>query len=261
MNRIISAENISFRYYDSVPLLTDFNFVIEENSFSALIGPNGSGKTTIFKILTGYIAPQSGNVMFRDRKLKAIPLRERARRIAVVPQNIVPALPYTVRQLVEMGRISRISRFALPTRQDRERVEYSMELMDITHLRNKLFSHLSGGEQQRTVIATALAQEPEVLMLDEPTAFLDLGHSNALMALLKKLNRENNLTIMIISHDIQLAAHYCSRLTLLKDGKIIADSAPADVIKPELIEQAYGLKVNVVCGADDNLMIAPVLKD
>lgn len=257
MKSILSATQLDFGYNQDHLLLNKFNFGIEEESFTALIGPNGSGKTTVFNLLTGYLKSLSGAVSFRGKSLQHISLRQRARMMAVVPQHINSALPYTVYQLVAMGRISRLSRFAVLSKHDKEQIEYAMEVMDITTLCEQQFNCLSGGEQQRTVIAAALAQEPEVLLLDEPTSSLDLGHSNSLMRLLQQLNHDNKLTIMIISHDIQLAAHYCQRLALMKGGKIIADGTPETVIKPEYIMEAYNEPVNIIRDSNGNLLLSP----
>lgn len=257
MKSILNADRLTFGYCPDNLLLDKFNFGIEDKSFTALIGPNGSGKTTVFNLLTGYLKPLSGSVCFRDSSLKHIALRKRARLMAVVPQSINSALPYTVYQLVAMGRISRLSRFAVLSKHDKAQIEYAMTVMDISDLREQQFNCLSGGERQRTVIAAALAQEPEVLLLDEPTSSLDLGHANSLMRLLQQLNRDKQLTIMLISHDIQLAAHYCQRLTLMKAGKIIADGRPDAVIKPEYIMKAYNEPVNVICDDNGNLLLSP----
>ena len=257
MKSILNATQLNFGYDSEQLLLDKFNFAIEAESFTALIGPNGSGKTTVFNLLTGYLKPLSGTISLRDKSLKHLSLRKRAKVMAVVPQHINSALPYTVYQLVAMGRISRLSRFAVLSKDDKHQIEYAMQVMDIATLREQQFNCLSGGEQQRTVIAAALAQEPEVLLLDEPTSSLDLGHSNSLMRLLQQLNHDKKLTIMIISHDIQLAAHYCQRLTLMKDGKIIADGTPEAVIKPEYIMQAYNEPVNIIRDSNGNLLLSP----
>ncbi|MCF6174206.1 MAG: ABC transporter ATP-binding protein [Victivallaceae bacterium] len=261
MKTILATDKLDFGYNSTSLLLNNFNFGIAEESFTALIGPNGSGKTTVFNLLTGYLNPLSGSVEFHGKSLKQLSLRKRASMMAVVPQSINSALPYTVYQLVAMGRISRLSRFAILSKDDKTQIEYAMDVMDVTALREQQFNCLSGGEQQRTVIAAALAQEPKVLLLDEPTSSLDLGHGNSLMRLLRQLNRDKKLTIMIISHDIQLAAHYCQRLTLMKDGKIIADGTPDTVIKPEHIMEAYNEPVNIIRDDNGNLLLSPNFTD
>ena len=129
--------------------------------------------------------------------------------------------------------------------------------MNVSQYANSLFSHISGGEKQRVMIATALAQEPKILLLDEPTSFLDIGHSSQLMKLLTELNQESNITVLIISHDIQLAGRYCSRLTLIKEGAALADGATESVLTPELIEEAYNCKVDVIKDKNGKLLLSP----
>ena len=257
MKEILAAENISFGYRPDKLLLDNFTLRFARESFSALIGPNGSGKSTVFKLLTGYLKPCHGKVTFYQQPLQHFNPRQRARKMAVVPQYINAALPYTVYQLVAMGRMARLSHFAPVGHQDREEIERALELMDISNLREQQFNCLSGGEQQRAVIAAAMAQEPELLLLDEPTASLDLGHSNALMRLLCRLNRDKKLTIILISHDIQLAAHYCRHLILLNAGQIIASGEPKEVIQPEHIMQVYHEPVDIIKDYHGNLLLSP----
>ena len=242
----LHAENIYFSYPESSPLLEDFSFDLEDNSFTGLIGPNGAGKTTIFRILSGSLMPQRGMVYLEDKPVRDVPHRERASKLAMVPQFVSTPMPYSVRQIVEMGRISRLSRFGWMSRYDREQVEVAMQETDISDLANKQFSNLSGGERQRTMAAAALAQEPDILLLDEPTASLDLGHSVRLMELMVELQSKRGMAIMIISHDIQLCAHYCSRLVLLNQGKITADGTPAEVVTPDIIGRTYQCRVETV---------------
>jgi ABC-type cobalamin/Fe3+-siderophores transport system ATPase subunit len=246
MNSQLIAEKINFAYPDTPPLLKDFSLALEPLSFTGLIGPNGAGKTTVFKILSGSLTPHSGSVSLNDRPIRKIPHRERASCLAMVPQFVATPMPYTVRQIVEMGRISRLSRFGLLSRHDRDQIERAMHEMDIIDMADRPFSNLSGGERQRTVTAASLAQEPEILLLDEPTASLDLGHSVRLMELLTELRSKRGMAIMLISHDIQLCAHYCSRLVLLRNGKITADGSPEEVVTPKIIGETYQCRVETV---------------
>ncbi len=257
MKEILAAENISFGYQPDKLLLNNFTLRFARESFSALIGPNGSGKSTVFKLLTGYLKPRHGKVSFYQQPLQHFKPQQRARKMAVVPQYINAALPYSVYQLVAMGRMSRLSHFAPVGQRDREEIERALELMDIGHLREQQFNCLSGGEQQRAVIAAAMAQEPELLLLDEPTASLDLGHSHALMRLLCRLNRDKKLTIILISHDIQLAAHYCQQLILLDAGEIVVSGKPEEVIQPEHIMRVYHEAVEIIRDRHGNLLLSP----
>ncbi|MFA6714201.1 MAG: ABC transporter ATP-binding protein [Victivallaceae bacterium] len=244
MDKVIQAVNLGFAYNPEKPLLENLNLSVEQGGFLGLIGPNGSGKTTILKLLSGFLKPISGQVLLKNQRISTLDSRKRAGLLAVVPQFVMTPMPYTVRQIVEMGRTSRLPLFSPLRRHDHEIVEQAVSDMDLEDLRGCRFNQLSGGERQRTIIASALAQEPELLLLDEPTAALDLGHKIKLMRILKTL-QERGIAIMVISHDIELMARYCDSLTLLYRGKVIAGGAASEVIEPHLIKQAYGCDVEV----------------
>ena len=246
MNHVLSAQNISFSYEGSpAPLLDDFSFAVSEREFSCLIGPGGAGKTTIFKILSGFLRPDSGKVLLHGRPIGDFRASERARLLAVVPQTARASLPFTVRQIVEMGRFARLSRFSSLSKEDRLHIDEAMEMMNVKHFSEKLYTHLSGGEKQRVRLAAALAQEPSVMLLDEPAASLDIGHSAALMKLLRRMNTERNIAIVIISHDIQTSAAFFDRMVLLSDGRILADGPAPEVMTESLIGETYNCKVSI----------------
>lgn len=245
-SNMLSAENISFKYEGApAPLLDDFSFSVSEREFSCLIGPGGAGKTTIFKILSGFIRPDSGKVLLRGRPISDYHATDRARLLAVVPQTARSSLPFTVRQIVGMGRFARLSRFASLSKPDRAHIDEAMEMMDVTRFAEKLYNHLSGGEKQRVRLAAALAQEPSIMLLDEPAASLDIGHSAALMKLLRRMNTERNIAIVIISHDIQTSAAFFDRMVLLREGRILADGNPSEVMTESLIGETYNCKVSI----------------
>ncbi|HCE46717.1 MAG TPA: ABC transporter [Lentisphaeria bacterium] len=244
---MISADNITYSYPGlGRNVVTGMSFAIDKGEFVALIGPNGAGKTTVFRILGGYVRPSSGNVRIKDRSILEMSRGQRAGILAVVPQNVFTPLPYSVRQIVEMGRVSRLSRFIAPSKRDIKVISDAMALMDVENYSGTPFSNLSGGEKQRVMLAMALAQEPEILLLDEPTAHLDIGHSFRLMKILGELNRKGNLTIILISHDINIAARYSSRMILMKEGRILKDGDVDSVLDPGLIGVAYGCKVSTI---------------
>ena len=243
MDNVIQANNLQFGYRQNKLLLADLSLNVKQGDFLGLIGPNGSGKTTILKLLSGFLQPFSGKVLLKNREISNLNSRDRARILAVVPQLVMTPMPYTVRQIVEMGRTSRLPLFAPLRCGDHEFVEQSIKDMDLENLQTSLFNELSGGERQRTIIAAALAQEPEILLLDEPTASLDLGHKIKLMRILKKL-QERGIAMMVISHDIELMARYCDRLTLLCKGKVLISGTASEVIQPHFIKQAYDCDVD-----------------
>ncbi len=241
---IINAEKISFGYKKDL-LINDFNLSIDEGEIVGIIGPNGAGKSTILKILNGYLKTEKGLVTVLDKNIADIADFERSNIIGTVPQNIFSSMPYTVREIVEMGRYSKLSKFTNLSKEDNNQINVVLKEMDIKHISQSIFNNLSGGEKQRTIIAAALAQEPKILLLDEPTSQLDMGHAVSLMKKLNQLQTNKNLSIVIVSHDIQLLANYVNRIILIHDGKTIIDGQPEDVLKNELIERIYKCEVEI----------------
>lgn len=255
---IIQAIELKFAYHPDKVILEDLSLSVKQGDFLGLIGANGSGKTTILKLLSGFLRPAGGKVLLKEHEISTLNSRERSAILAVVPQIVTTPMPYTVRQIIEMGRTTRLALFSPLSHDDHKIVEQVMDDMDLRGLRNNRFNELSGGERQRTIIAAALAQEPELLLLDEPTAALDLGHKIKLMRILKKL-QERNIAIMAISHDIELMAQYCDRLTLLHEGKVLASGTAHEVIESSLIKQAYDCDVKVGKSPDNIPQIMPIL--
>ncbi len=248
MKPILECRKLSFAYRPEVPVLEEVSLELYPGDFIGLIGPNGAGKSTILGLLSGYLRPDAGEIYLDGRPLAAFRSRERARKMALLPQSVYAMLPFTVRQLAALGRTSRLSRWCAASRHDRAVVEEVLELLGLRELAETTLSRLSGGERQRALLAAALAQEPEVLLLDEPTSALDLGHAAQFMRLIARLNRERGLSVLVISHDLELAARYADRLILLRGGKILAAGEPGRILTPELIFDAYGSRVAVVSG-------------
>jgi len=245
MNNIISLENVSFGYNKQNTLLENFNFSLNSGDFTGIIGASGAGKTTLFKVLTGLVKAKSGNVLLEGKNIRKLPNVERAKLMAVVPQEFYSPLPYTVKQIVEMGRLSLLPRIGIKPSDHNQYIEKAMTEMNVSQYSDKLFNTLSGGEKQRVRIAMALAQTPRILLLDEPTNSLDLGHSIQLMKLLKNLNLNRGISILIISHDIQLASKFCRRIVLLKNGRKIADGKTESIINSALLKEAYDCDIKV----------------
>jgi len=245
MSFALEAKGVSFAYSKTVKLFDSLDLSIASGRFTALIGPNGVGKTTALRILSGYLAPDAGAVLLDGKPVGSIPLRRRAELLAVVPQNVFTPLPYTAREVVEMGRVSRLGVFGSMTSKDRQASDEALEALGLSQLSNRLFTKLSGGERQRVMIAAALAQEAGTLMLDEPTAHLDIGHASKLMRTLCKLNRERGITVLMISHDVQLAARFCHEAAVLKGGRIVAQGTPGAILTEALLSEVYGEKLSV----------------
>lgn len=235
---MIEARDIEFSYEDQ-RVIDGVSFRVEDGEFVGLIGPNGSGKTTLLKLLSKVLRPQGGSITIGGRDIARITGREMARTIAVVPQESNVLFPFTVREIVLMGRYPRLGPLSFERRSDVETAEEMMCITDVAQFADRLISEVSGGEKQRVIIARALAQQPRALLLDEPTAFLDLRHQMEVYELLKSLNEKRGITVVCVSHDLNLAARYCRRLMLLHGGRIAADGAPQAVLTPENILRVF----------------------
>ena len=243
MNPAIQTNNLTFAYKDK-PVLDGVSISIESGEMVGILGPNGSGKTTLLKIFSAVLKGR-GEVKLNGKNIQIYGKRELSRLFAMVPQESHIFFPYTVAEIVLMGRASHHSPLALEGKRDLELARTSMELTDSLPFSNRYLHELSGGEKQRVIIARALAQEPQILLLDEPSAFLDLKHQVQVFELMRRLNREHNLTIVAALHDLNLAALFFPRLVMLRDGKVYRDGSPKEVLTQETIEEIYGIKVRV----------------
>ncbi len=241
----IEIHGVSFRYDSAQVLLENIALCVERGEMAGLIGPNGSGKSTLLRIVTRVLDPHSGRLQIDGEDLRAYSPRALARRIAVVAQEEVLNFDFTVRDVVLMGRYPHWSRFQREGPMDFAQVERTLRLTGIDHLADRLVSEISGGERQRVAIARALCQQPEILLLDEPTSHLDINHQVEIFDLLKRLNQDEGLTVLAVLHDLNLAALYCEKLILLSKGRIAAMGTPEDVIAPRVIREVYGAEVIV----------------
>jgi len=240
----LTMERLSFAY-GKAPILTGLDLSVAAGTITGILGPNGSGKTTLVRLASAALRPTAGRIALFGDDLASLPTRERARRVAVVPQETHPVFEFTVEEIVRMGRSPHLGLLGLEAPRDRAIAREAMERCEVVQLASRSFRAISGGERQRVMLARALAQEARLLLLDEPTAFLDLKHRLAVYALLGKLHRENGLTVIVVSHDINLAARHCDRLVLLRCGSIGADGTPAEVLRPEPIRSVYEVDVEV----------------
>jgi len=219
--------------------LSDINMDIPKGSFAGIIGPNGSGKTTLFRAITGTLGLKSGKILLSDKNLKSFSLRERAQNIAIVSQ-FIEAGDMSVEDYVLLGRIPYHSRFNFfETEEDFEIARKYMEMTDTLRFKDQLMSELSGGEQQLAAIARALTQQPQLLLLDEPTSHLDITHQVHILNVLQQLNQEMGLSILMVIHDLNLASEYCDRLILVNEGKIHTQGIPEEVLTFQHIEDVY----------------------
>ena len=231
--------------YGGTPVLQGVTVTVEAGGMTGVLGPNGAGKTTLLRCLTGLCRPARGDVKLFGEDAAALPAEARARLVAVVPQELEMPLPFTVEETVRVGRTAHLGRWGRPTARDEEAVERAMAYTDVAEFRHRRFSELSGGEKQRVLIALAVAQESRILMMDEATSHLDFDHRVEIMQLVERLNREHGTTVLLTSHDLNLAAEYCSRLLLLDKGRLIADGTAREVLTPETLRRAFRCDVRI----------------
>ena len=234
---ILSIQNLCCGYPKFQ--LSEINILISKGSFAGIIGPNGSGKTTLFRAITGTLGIKSGKILLGDKNLRALPPRLRAQNIAIVSQ-FIDAGDISVEDYVLMGRIPYHSRFSFfESEEDFSIARKYMEMTDTWRFKDQLMSELSGGEQQLAAIARALTQQPELLLLDEPTSHLDITHQVHILNVLQQLNQEMGLSVLMVIHDLNLASEYCDRLILVDQGKIHVQGTPEEVLTFQHIEDVY----------------------
>jgi iron complex transport system ATP-binding protein len=245
----LSVDNVCF-HYPEVPVLRDISFDVTTGDFLSLLGPNGCGKSTLLRLLDRILIPDAGTITLKGRRLDEYSRRDLARLVAYVPQDTTWVFPYTVFEIVLMGRSPYVGRSGFENQDDIDRARSMMALTDISHLADKLITAISGGERQRALIARALCQQPEYLLLDEPNAHLDINHQVEIFQILKEQNQRTNLTIISVSHDLNLAASFSNRVLLLAesggDGStIFSAGTPQEVLTSSNIETVYHTPVLV----------------
>jgi len=231
--------------YGTSVVLKDASVQINSADFVGIVGPNGSGKSTLIRTISRVLKPLYGKVVVKGEDIYHLPASEVAKEMAVVTQERGLDFPFTVRDVVMMGRLPHIKRFTRESARDLEAVARAMDLTDTVLLADRQVNELSGGEKQRVMLARALAQEPKILVLDEPTSYLDLNYQIETMELLVRLRREYGLTIVMVLHDLNLASRYCDYLLVVKKGVIYAIGSPYEVITTNMIKEVYGCEVSV----------------
>jgi len=241
---MIEAKKIKLRY-DSKTVVHDFDMEVRMGEVVALIGPNGSGKSTVLKAISRLMPCCAGVVHLDGRDIHKLPTREVACRLAMLSQNHITPPDFTVRELVTYGRIPHQKWYESISEEDRSIVEWAIGQTRLEHLADRSVNTLSGGERQRAWIALALAQKPQVLLLDEPTTFLDICHQLEVMELIKTLNTELGLTVVMVLHDMNQAVAYSHRLVVIKDGRLVTEGAPKDVLTPKLLRDVYNVEAEI----------------
>lgn len=242
---MISVKGLFFRYPGGEEVLKAVNLEAEKGTCLGIVGPNGGGKTTLLKCLSRAVDTPAGTVYLDGKDVADIPRREIARKIAVVPQDSSFGFDFTAQEVVAMGRYPHLGRFEFESPRSAQIVRKAMDRTKTWLLRNKPVNQLSGGERQRVIIARALAQEPKVLLLDEPTKDLDIRHSLDILNLIERMNREEKITVIGVFHDLNLCARYCKKVVILKDGRVLAQGDTAKVLTPANIRRAFGVRTEV----------------
>jgi iron complex transport system ATP-binding protein len=246
----LNATHLAYAYSrsrgaDAVSALRDVTVDVGRGSLTGLLGPNGCGKTTLLKLMSGVLQPTAGLVTLDGSALSTMSRRAVAKRIAVVPQDTHPAFDYTVLEIVLMGRHPHLGAWQLEGPEDVSIAQGALAATGTAHLAHRSFATLSGGEKQRVVVASALAQGPDVLLLDEPTASLDLGYQLEVASLLARLNRERGVTMVLATHDLNLAASLCDTIVMMREGRVLAQGATSEVLTSTLIRQLYDVDADV----------------
>lgn len=239
---LLEASHLSFAY-SATPVVVDASLALPRGAIGAVIGANGSGKSTLVRLLAGLIEPFSGAVMFAGKPLAQLPARERAKRIAYVPQSSTTVFPFTALEVVLTGRSPYSGRFRFESLRDEQIALAALETLDAAHLAARHITELSGGERQLVTVARALAQEPEVMLLDEPASALDLKHRTQLAKALRRLRDERGIAVLMVTHDLMLLDSSVDVLFAMKGGQVVASGAPELVLNDEVLGEIYDAPV------------------
>ena len=247
---IIQLKNISFSYEENQSetsfAIKDLNVNINTSDFITIMGPNGSGKSTLLKLIANLLIPDKGEIFLESKLYSLYKRKEFAKKISFVPQISKILFPYSVYEIVMMGRTPHFSFYGIENESDHLKVMETLEMLKIDHLRNKGINEVSGGEAQRALIARALVQEPKIMLLDEPNAHLDIKHQVGIFNILRELNLDFNLTVILISHDLNLANFFSKRIVLMQKGEIRFDSIPNEALTEDNIRSIFGIKSSII---------------
>lgn len=242
---MLKIQDLTLSYNDR-PVLAGVSLQVAAGEVLALIGPNGAGKTSLIRAISGVLHPQAGSIHIDVDNIAALTELERARKVSVVPQSTQLPPAFTVYECVALGRTPHLSWLGRLQAADRAKIDWAMEATGSAALKERRAGQLSGGEQQRVLLARALAQDCPILLMDEPTAHLDLHHQVAILSLVRQLARENSLAVLIAMHDLNLAALFADRLALLVDGQIRSIGTPEQVLTVQNLQQAYQVPLDII---------------
>jgi iron complex transport system ATP-binding protein len=240
MKFLFEAEHLAYAYPGGPLAVTDISLSVAPGSMTAIIGANGSGKTTLIRMLAGLLSPAAGRILLDGASLETVAPRQRARQIAHVPQTTAVVFPFRVLDVVMSGRTPHIPEFRLEGPHDRQKALEALESTGAAHLANRAITSLSGGERQMVILARAIAQEPKLLLLDEPSTSLDLKHRVELIRTLAHLRQLSGLSVIMITHDLQLTGPLFDQLIALRSGKVLAQGRPEEVLNSAVLSEVYG---------------------
>ncbi|MCF6462873.1 ABC transporter ATP-binding protein [Clostridium sp. Cult1] len=231
--------------YGKTEVLKGIDFTINKNMVAGIIGGNGSGKSTLLKNISGYLKPESGNVFIGKKNIKDFSIKDKAKYIAYVPQEMPYDFEFNCYDIVMMGRMPFLKRFQSESEEDKNIVKESMEITNTWRFKDKNINELSGGERQRVYIARALAQKPKILLMDEPVSHLDIKYQIEILSLVNTLSN-NGILVITVLHDINLASQFCDEIFVMKEGKIMASGCPKKVLTPDNIKSAFSIEVELL---------------
>jgi len=254
---ILSVHDLSFDYATN-PVLKDIGFSVEAGTICGLLGPNASGKTTLLKCISGILKTKKGQVSIGGKAVGEFSKKAIAGLIAVVPQCATVAFSFTSLQMVVMARVARLGVSGRPSRKDYQDAEAALAELGLEHLKNRAFTELSGGEKQMVLLARAIFQNPCLLLLDEPTSHLDFKNQHVILDMVQTITGAKNLTTIITLHDPNLAARYCSRMVMLKQGRVHRKGRTEDVFEERTLESMYGMKVSIENSCHGKCFVMPL---
>ncbi|AEO26529.1 iron compound ABC transporter [Listeria monocytogenes FSL R2-561] len=253
----MEVRDVNFSYNGTDAILKNVSFTIQKNKINTIVGPNGSGKSTLLEILARLLSPNSGDVLLEGKSIFEWKAKEFAQNVAIVHQSNVLPNELMVKELLYFGRLPYKNWRMTRTKEDDLAVEWALMQTELTEKAEKFVDSLSGGERQRVFIATALVQDTPILLLDEPTTFLDMYFQLEILELVKRLNQEENLTIVMILHDLNQALMYSDHLIVMKNGEVVAKGEPEELLTTDLIAETYGVVADVLNDANNGKYIVP----
>lgn len=254
----MDIKQLQFHYKNSGAIIRDLSTTLSAGKITTILGPNGSGKSTLLSLLAKNMQPAAGQIVVNGRDLQQLTQKELARQLAVVHQQNEAPVDLTVEKLVEFGRLPYRHLFSTETKEDKEAVEWALECTQLTALKTNKLIELSGGQRQRAWIAMALAQKTNILFLDEPTTYLDIYYQIELLELVRSLNEEHGLTIVMVLHDVNQAVRYSDELKVMKDGQIVAEGMPQKIMTSELMQLVYDVQAVIREDDEAGFYIVPI---